>query len=337
MFKVYGVAIRKGGQGKSTTVSTLARLCALYGARVLVVDLAQPGTTTASLRDLWPAVEHDDLSNLLLGFRSLPPRAAPDVAQAGAALRAAGLPVTLESQPSWSGGAISVVPWDESQGDAAVYVQSERVLAGLLAALADQIDLALVDVPAESGPLLTTALAATNSLLMPLAPETPALEGAYATLRLLAHTRARGYPVQLGGIVLTRCDPKNKRMFDVVQALLQADEVEGESLRQRLLPFAIRHNEFFEQAFRYGEPIWERTSNPSHWAGYVLLAEWLLRDAGLAHLAQPTRRRGPALLLPDTRILDVSSHLLDTPDLAYADFERAHPHSPSRGTARPGG
>ena len=45
MHTVYGVGIRKGGQGKSTTVSTLARLCALYGARVLVIDLAQPGST----------------------------------------------------------------------------------------------------------------------------------------------------------------------------------------------------------------------------------------------------------------------------------------------------
>jgi cellulose biosynthesis protein BcsQ len=324
MYTVYGVAIRKGGQGKSTTVSTLARLCALYGARVLVVDLAQPGTTTASLRDIWPTVTHADVSSLLLGFRTLPSSTAPDGAQARAALDGASLPVTLDSQPSWSGGAIRVLPWDELQGDASAYVRSERVLAGLLAALADQIDLALLDFPAESGPLLTTALAATHRIIMPLAPETPALEGAYATLRLLAHARASGYPVQLSSIVLTRCDPKNKRLLDVVQALLQVDEVEGEPLRRRLLPFAIRHNEFFEQAFRYGEPIWERTSNLSHWAGYVLLAEWLLRNAGLAHLAQATRRRGPTLLAPDTRILDVSSHLLDSPDVAYADFERAH-------------
>ena len=52
MPRVYGVTIRKGGQGKSTTVATLARLCALYGARVLVIDLAQPGSCAASLRDI---------------------------------------------------------------------------------------------------------------------------------------------------------------------------------------------------------------------------------------------------------------------------------------------
>ncbi len=324
MFRTYGVAIRKGGQGKSTIVATVARLCALYGARVLVVDLAQPGTASASLRDIWPEAGHGDLSTALLALRATPPATLPDPAATRAALADAALPVRLASQPSWSGGAIAVAPWDELLGDATAYLRSERVLAGVLAALADEIDLALIDFPAESGPLLTLAAAATDSVLMPLVPETPALEGAYAMLRLLAQRRASGHPIALGGVVLTRCDPKNKRMFDVVQALLQADEVEGEPVSRRLFPFAIRANEFFEQAFRYGEPIWERTSNPSHWAGYVLLAEWLLRDAGLERLAQPARRRGPAMLPPDTRILDVSSAIAESAEVAYSDFARIH-------------
>lgn len=324
MVKTYGVAIRKGGQGKSTTVSTVARLCAIYGARVLVVDLAQPGTATASLRDIWPEADHGDLADVLLALRATPTGARPDMGRAGGALTNAALPVRLQSQPSWSGGAVYVLPWDELLGDAATHLRSDHVLAGLLAALGDQFDLALIDFPAEGGQLLNTAVAATDSVLMPLVPETPALEGAYALLRLLAQARTAGQRIALGGVLLTRCDPKNKRMWDVVQALLQADEVEGEPLNRRLLPFAVRANEFFEQAFRYGEPVWERTSNPTHWAAYVLLTEWLLRDAGRADLAQASRRRGPALLPPDTRILDVSSPVADTPDLAFADFQRLH-------------
>ena len=79
--RTYGVAICKGGQGKSTTVSTVARLCALSGARVLVVDLAQPGTTTASLRDIWPDSEHGDLSTAMLAFRTYPAGVAPEPEQ----------------------------------------------------------------------------------------------------------------------------------------------------------------------------------------------------------------------------------------------------------------
>jgi chromosome partitioning protein len=322
MAKTYGIAIRKGGQGKSTTVSTLARLLALYGARVLVVDLAQPGTTTASLRDVWPEVEHGELANVLLSFRQIPPGKAPAAAEARAALREAALPIELPSQPSWSGGRIAVIPWDELQGDASAFLLSERVLAGVLASVGEANGIVLVDFPAEGGPLLTNAVAATDSVIMPLAPETPALEGADAMLRLMARAREAGHAISLGGVLLTRCEPKNKRIFDIVQTILGAEDVHGEPLGRKLYPFAIRANEFFEQAFRFGEPIWERTSNPAHWAGYVLLAEWLLRDAGLGQLAGA--RRGPALLPPETRVFDTSALVLDDPEVRLTDFETRH-------------
>ena len=320
--KVYGVGIRKGGQGKSTTVSCLGRLCAMYGARVLVVDLAQPGTTSSSLRDIWVPTEHSDLSNVLLAFRQVPAGSEPDPASARNALHNAGLPVAMKAQPSWSGGYLHVLPWDDIQGDAASFLYSERVLAGLLATLAGDYDVAIMDYPAESGPLLTNALAATDSLLIPLSPEAPALEGVDAMLRLLARVRESGHAIELGGVLLTRCEPKNKRLLDIVQTILQADEVEDEPLSRKLFPFAVRQVEFYEQAFRYGEPIWERTANPSHWAAYVLLAEWLLRDAGL--LDRANARRGPALLPAGTPILDITALMLSDPEIALADFERAH-------------
>jgi hypothetical protein len=54
----------------------------------------------------------------------------------------------------------------------------------------------------------------------------------------------------------------------------------------------------------------------------VLLAEWMLHDAGLGHLAGA--RRGPALLPPDTRILDVTALVLDDPEVRLSDFEARH-------------
>lgn len=318
----YGVANRKGGQGKSTTVSMLGRLLALYGARVLVIDLAQPGTTTASLRDIWPDDEHGELSSVIVSLRDTPPGMAPSIEQARAALGVAGLPVQLASQPSWSGGFICVLPWDDLLADAAAYLQSERVLRGLTAALADQVDVVLLDFPAEGGPLVTNALVATDEVIIPFAPEIPSLEGVEAMLRLLSRAREAGHPLGLCGVLLTRCEPRSKRLQEIVQAVRQAGDVEGEALARKLFPFAIGANEFYEQSFRYGTPIWERTSNPSHWAGYVLLAEHLLRRAGLARVA--TARRGPAMLAADTRILDLSSLLLDDPEVRLADFEKVH-------------
>lgn len=323
MSKVYGVAIRKGGQGKSTTVSTVGRLCALYGARTLVVDLAQPGTTSASLRDIWPATPHGELSSALLALHEIPAGVMPAAEPAHAALAEASLPVRLLSQPSWSGGELWVLPWDDLLGEAAAFLQSERVLLGLIESMAPEIDIVLIDFPADGGPLMTTALAATDSIIMPMAPEAPALEGAAATLRLLARVRESGRPIELGGLLITRVEPRNKRLVEVVQALKQAGAVEGESLERKLLPFAIRSHEYFEQAFRYGVPVWERTDNMRDWAGYVLMAEWLLRDAGLGSLA--ANRRGPAILAPETRIIDTTAVLLSETEVMLRDFEHAHP------------
>ena len=322
MAHVFGIANRKGGQGKSTTVSMLARLLALYGARVLMADLAQPGTATASLRDIWPPDEHADLSSVVVSFQGATQGMAPSTAQARAALADAGLPVVLASQPSWSGGCVFAFPWDELLADAAAYLQSERVLQGLIASVSDDIDIVLIDYPAEGGPLVTNALVATDEVIIPFAPEIPSLEGVEAMLRLLGRAREAGHDVTLCGALMTRCDPRNRRLPEIVQALREAGEVEGEVLSRKLFPFAIGINEYYEQAFRYGTPIWERTPNHSHWAGYVLLAEHALRRAGLDHLAHA--RRGPTLMPADTRVLDLTSLLLDDPEVRLADFEKAH-------------
>ena len=322
MNTVFGVAIRKGGQGKSTTVSTLARLCAIQGARVLVVDLAQPGTTTTSFRDLWPDAEHVDLAQCLLAFRGFAPGSLPTPDQARQALAACALPVRLTARPSWGGGTLAILPHDDLLADAAAYLPADGVLAALVAALADQVDVTLIDYPADSAALLANALAATDQLIMPLVPEAPALEGADATLRLLARARQAGHAPTLGGILLTRCDPKNKRAADVVRTLTQAGEVEGEAPRHKLFPFAVRHSEYYEQAARYGVPVWERTDDPIHWAAYALLAEWTLRQAGLGRLAAAPRLENR--LDPATRILHTPSLLLGNPDVPYRDFQRAH-------------
>jgi cellulose biosynthesis protein BcsQ len=322
MKRVYGVAIRKGGQGKSTTVSTLARLCAIQGARVLVVDLAQPGSTTTSFRDLWPEVEHGDFSQCLLNCRDLAPGATLDRVAALGALTACALPVRLNAMPSWGGGCISVLPHDELLGEVAAYLPSDQVLAGLLGALHDTWDVVIVDFPNDGGQLLANALAVTERVIMPLAPEVPALEGADSTLRLLARARQAGHAITLGGILLTKCEPRNKRAADIVRTLTQSGEVEGEPLHRRLLPFAVRLSEYFEQAFRYGVPVWERTDDAAHWAGYALLAMWVLRDAGLEQLTRNPRLE--ARLDPDTRILYSSGLGVGKPEVEYHDFMQAH-------------
>jgi cellulose biosynthesis protein BcsQ len=305
MQRVYGVAINKGGQGKSTTVTTLARLCALYGARVLVVDLAQPGTASTALRDCWPNVPHGLFSELLEPFTVLQEQDLPHPDDVLAALDALHLPVPLLTKPSWGGGLMALLPYDEGLGYIARRLRSPYVIDGILRTVDSAFDIILIDFPGADTILQDNALLATDRVIIPFVADASSLEGMDATLRLLRRGRDANARATLGGIILTHCEPRNKRAGDIVNTLMHSGEVEGENLKERLFPFAIRQSDFFDHAFRYGEPVWERTQDQRVWAGYVLLAEWLLVDAGLDGLL--ANRRHAALLDDDTRVMDTAA------------------------------
>jgi cellulose biosynthesis protein BcsQ len=305
MQRVYGVAIKKGGQGKSTTVTTLARLCAVYGARVLVVDLAQPGSASTALRDSWPNAPHGMFSELLEPFTVLEAQDLPHPDDVFAALEALHLPVPLIAKPSWAGGLMALLPFDEELGFVARRMRSPYVIDGILRSVDSAFDLILIDFPAEESILLDNALLATDRIIIPFIAEAASLEGIDATLRLLRRAREGQARATLGGIILTHCEPRNKRAGDIVNTLMHSGEVEGESLKDRLFPFAIRQSDFYDHAFRYGEPVWERTQDQKVWSGYVLLAEWLLADVGRDDLL--ANRRHAALLDDDTRVMDTAA------------------------------
>lgn len=324
MQRVYGVAIKKGGQGKSTTVAALARLCALYGARVLVVDLAQPGTTSTALRDSWPNTTHGVFSELLEPFCALAEGDQPHPDDVFAALEARRLPVPLNAKPSWGGGLMALLPYDDTLGIITRHLHSPYIVDGLLRSVDSAFDVILIDFPAEEGILLDNALMATDRVMIPFIADASSLEGIDATLRMLRRAREGFARATLGGIILTMCEPRNKRVGDIVNTLMHSGEVEGEVIKDRLLPFAIRHSDFFDQAFRYGEPVWDRTQDQRVWAGYVLLAEWLLQDAGLGHLI--AQRRHAALLDDDTKVMDTLAVAagIGTGEARLRDFRLAH-------------
>ncbi len=326
MQRVYGIEIKKGGQGKSTTVTTLARLCALYGARVLVVDLAQPGTASTALRDSWPPTQHGLFSALLEPFTVLQEHDLPHPDDVLATLNALHLPAPLVAKPSWGTGLMALLPFDEEMGLMTRRLHSPFVVDGILRAMDSAFDVILVDFPAEEGIMLDNALLATDRVIIPFMAEAASLEGIDATLRLLRRGREGdgNGRATLGGIILTHCEPRNRRAGDIVNTLMHSGEVEGESLKDRLFPFAIRQSDFFDQAFRYGEAVWDRTQDQRVWSGYVLLAEWLLGDAGLGRLI--ANRRYAALLDDDTRIMDTIAVAAGTGtgEARLADFRVVH-------------
>jgi len=295
MPRIYGFANKKGGQSKSTTTILLARLLAIYGARVLVVDAAQPGTTTTAFRTELPDTYHG-LADLLNAVFMAPRGAAVETVIRNALDNPPPLPLRA-SERIW------LLPYDERLDEvAARCLRRDDTLALIFYQLRQQVDIILVDYPTDYGPLMENCLYVTDRIIIPVAPAPEAIDGLQQFLHVMAEARRMGRRATLAGILLTQAREGSGRFNDVCRALIAAPEIAGEHLRTKLFGWAVKYSEHYPQSFKFGQPVWERTNDEAVWAGYVLTAEWILRDAGLEDLV--AHRVKPASLAPDTLALD---------------------------------
>lgn len=294
MPRIYGFANKKGGQSKSTTTILLARLLARYGARVLVVDTAQPGTTTTAFRAALPDEPHglaDLLNAVFMAARS----AKLETVVRNALDQPPPLPLPVSDN-------ISLLPYDERLDEvAARCLRRDDTLAVIFSQVAHKVDIILMDYPTDYGALMENCLYVTDRIIIPVAPAPEAIDGFQQFLHVMAEARRAGRRATLAGILITQARETSGRFNDVCRALVAAPEIAGEQLRTKLFGWSVKYSEHFPQSFKFGQAVWERTNDETVWAGYVLTAEWMLRDAGLHQLLA---HRKQLILAPETLVLD---------------------------------
>ncbi|MDO3382569.1 ParA family protein [Gilvimarinus algae] len=177
--KVWTVANQKGGVGKTTTSAALAGLAAEQGQRVLLLDLDPHGSLSSYFRQDPDTIERSAFT-LFMERKQLSPRFVRsvihftgfdhlDIIPAATAL------ATLERRAVGQDGLGLVVK------------QS-------LAQLEGQYDLAVIDTPPLLGVLMINALAACDSLIIPVQTEFLALKGLERmvnTLKMMARSSQR--------------------------------------------------------------------------------------------------------------------------------------------------
>jgi chromosome partitioning protein len=313
---VYGFGIQKGGEGKSTTTHHVARLLAgCYGVRTLVLDCAQPGTTTAALTGVGGQELATGLPELIIRMAMAIGEGTPGPADldplARAALAGSGdpqfaLPLTIAER-------LALLPYRPNLARAIRAVDTPDVLLRVLRPLLPQYDLVLIDYPPDLTQLMANCLFATDVVITPLRPTAESLEGAEEFFGALARASqlreaVMGIPTRLGGILITQVDARSRQWRDAVRTLRLATSVNGLDITSKLLPFAIKRSAAYPQAYQNGVPVWQRggaytpPANPDVWAGYVALTEWILRDARMVRfIAQKT---GVARLVKPAAVLN---------------------------------
>lgn len=260
LMKVVAVANQKGGVGKTTTSINLSSALAREGQRVLLIDLDPQANATSGLG--FPADEHDSIYAALVGDDSLESKI---------------LTTTQESlhlipaEMDLAGVEVELVRFDNHLTRLTEVLQdSDRVQAAY--------DYCILDTPPSLGILMTSALAASDEILIPLQCEWFGLEGLAKITRVVSQIREAGVneEVFIEGILMTMYDGRTNLSRSVVEEVRNYFPNE---LYQTVIPRTIRLGE----APSHGLTIFDHDGNGIGARAYRDLAtEFLERHAASA-------------------------------------------------------
>ena len=196
MGRTIACANQKGGVGKTTTVVNLASLLALFGDRVLLVDLDPQGNATSGLGIDRASLARSTYDGLMDGV---------DLGE----LIVHGTSPGVDVVPSTIALAGAEVELAESSA-------RERRLRDALVGFADRYDVVFIDCPPSLGLLTVNALTAADAVLIPLQCEYYALEGLTQLLATIDLVRDHLNPrLAIDGVVLTMADKRTNLSADV--------------------------------------------------------------------------------------------------------------------------
>lgn len=246
--QIIAVANQKGGVGKTTTSVNLTAALARLGKKTLLVDFDPQGNSTSGM-----GVSKEQAPNMYdLLVRG---------ASAADCVVKTNFGDVLPSNKELSGASIELVDMDSRE-----YVLKTRLLA-----LREEYDYIFIDCPPSLELLTVNALAAADSVLIPVQCEYYALEGIADLMTTIKLTKKRLNPaLEIQGIVLTMYDSRTNFSEQVAA---EVEKFFGTAVYKTRIPRNVR----IAEAPSHGEPVikYDRISKGSR--AYLHLADELLR------------------------------------------------------------
>lgn len=229
MGRIIAIANQKGGVAKTTTAVNLSAWIAIMGRRVLLVDIDPQGNATSGL-----GLNKDEMRHTIY-----------DVLINGRDPREVIVPAPIEN--------LDLLPSRIELAGAEIEMVGikgrEYMLKKAVAGIRERYEVLLVDCPPSLGLLTINAMAAADSVLIPIQCEYYALEGVGQLINTITLVQNGINPdLKIEGVLLTMFDGRTNLSIQVV------DEVKRH-FRGKVYRSVIPRNVRLSEAPSHGKPV----------------------------------------------------------------------------------
>ena len=210
MGKIIAIVNQKGGVGKTTTSINLSASLGMLGKRVLMVDLDPQGNATTGV-----GVDKKGINNSIYEVLTL----RSSIYDAIIKTKSIGLDV-IPAYLNLAGVEMELIELEKKYRETNQKINRVMRLKDELNKVKDRYDFILIDCPPSLGILTTNALAAADSVLIPVQCEYYALEGIMQLINTIMLAQRKVNPnLDIEGVLLTMLSVNTNLGLEVISSI----------------------------------------------------------------------------------------------------------------------